>query len=76
MNTLRIILTINAKEVSAKSDMPAEIIVQDDRMPEEPKKLLLRTTIDHAAIEHEFSKLCPACRHFVTLCNCQREGKG
>ena len=65
------------------ANAPVEVLVVDHTWPDrdEPRRVLHRPSVQPAGVTREFEKLrekknhgkrCPACKHSIPLCICQR----
>jgi hypothetical protein len=63
------------------ADAHVEVLVVDHTWPDQPRRVLHRPSVQPAAVTREFEKLrekknrsnrCPACKHLIPLCTCQR----
>jgi len=73
----RIVFENYRDEFVITADAPVDVLVLDhtwDR--DEPRRSFHRPTVRHADVAREFEKLrekrCPACKHSIALCICQR----
>ena len=64
------------------ADAPVEVLVVDHTWEgDKPRRMLHRPSVRHAQVTREFEKLrekknhnkrCPACKHSIPFCICQR----
>jgi len=58
------------------ADAPVEVLVVDHTWPDQPRRSFHRPSVRSEEIRREFEKLhekrCPACKHSIPLCICQR----
>jgi hypothetical protein len=70
----RIVFENHRDEFVITADAPVEVLVVDhtwDR--DEPRRVLHRPAVRRTEVRREFEKLrCPACKHSIPLCICQR----
>ena len=72
----RIVFENHRDEFAIMADAPVDVLVVDHTWPEKPRRVLHRPSIRPADVTREFAKLrenrCPACKHSIPLCTCQR----
>ena len=77
----RIVFENYRDEFVITADAPVEVLVVDHTWPDQPRRVLQRPCVQPAAVAREFEKLrekknrskrCPACKHSIPLCICQR----
>jgi hypothetical protein len=68
----RIVFEQHRDEYAIMSDVPVEVLVVDHTWPDGPRRVLNRPVVRAKDVEKEFSKRCPACKHSIALCICQR----
>jgi hypothetical protein len=58
------------------ADAPVEVLVVDHAWPHQPRRTLHRPSVQREEVRRKFEKLsekrCPACKHSIPLCTCQR----
>jgi hypothetical protein len=72
----RIVFENYRDEFVITADAPVEVLVVDHTWPEQPRRVLHRPCVRSADVAREFEKprekRCPACKHSIPLCVCQR----
>jgi hypothetical protein len=73
----RIVFENFRDEFVITADAPVEVLVVDHTWEgDEPRRVLHRPCVQRVGVTREFEKLhekrCPACKHSIALCICQR----
>ena len=72
----RIVFENYRDEFVITADAPVEVLVVDHTWPDQPRRVLHRPLVQPVNVTQEFEKLhekrCPACKHSIPLCICQR----
>ena len=77
----RIVFENYRDEFVITADAPVEVLVVDHTWPEQPRRAIHRPSVRSEEVRREFEKLrekknhgkrCPACKHSIPLCICQR----
>jgi len=81
----RIVFENHRDEYVITADAPVEVLVVDHTWPDQPRRVLRHPLVCCADVTREFEKLrekknhgkrCPACKHSIALCICQRVDEG
>ena len=77
----RIVFEHFRDEFVITADAPVQVLVVDHTWPNHPRQTLHRPSVQSEEVRREFeqlrekknrSKRCPACKHSIPLCVCQR----
>jgi hypothetical protein len=68
----RIVFEQYRDEFVITADAPVQVLVIDHTWPDKPRRVLHHPVVSRKDVDKEFGKRCPACKHAIALCTCQR----